>query len=47
MKVLESVLKKMVKCQLITCSFTSCLAMEPPSKEEKAVLCFCGFRKGI
>ena len=29
MKVLEKVLEKLVRCQLITCSLASCLAREP------------------
>ena len=52
MKVLEIVLEKRIRCQLITCSLASCLAREPlmpfssfnretPSKEEEAVLWFC------
>ena len=40
MKVLERVLEKRVRCQLITCNLTSCLEREPlvcfPSLELKA-----------
>ena len=53
MKVLERVLEKRVRCQLITCSLASChfhhatSTRETPSKEKEAVLCFCGSREGI